>query len=945
MPDWPIRRNRKAKPPPDKYKFRIALPMRRKLLGTMAAALACLHLTNVQAEPLPDLVVTNFGSFPLRNDTSLVNNNPGENSSYSVVGGGNELWGPSDKGLFGYFPVTGDFDVRVRVESLEPVHRYAKTGLMVRESLSSSSRMVSLFATPTGATELPPENPVGEDEVEFNFRRGVGDGSNNINLGSPGYPNAWLRLARRGSVVYGLVSSDGVNWTRSASVDTATWLGGQMKANVILGIGSSSHDDNRLVESELRDFSNVETVGPVQILSGPQSKYGVVDSSVKFTVDVSDPVDAQYQWLADGVEIPGATSPTYTTPSLTAASDGINYSVRVTGGDGSVVTSSDATLSIATIPQPSFPIIYYDFDDGEVPFGGWVFGTAAVDPSAGAGGSGGLVLARAANTQDGAFVIEDFNAGLVVDSFTASFKLKIGPGTAKPADGFSFSFGPNVPFSVFPAPQQGVGGALSVSFDIYDNGESEAPAIDVFYGVDPAITPLNFKGNILHHPMPLNELVQSRYVDVVIRMNPDGKLDLLYDGQVIAYQLQTPFTAVADGKFGFGAYAGGYNAFHGVDDIQIETTMSSGGAYVAALGPIGSNISATPTIRAEVVNVWATLDQGSVQLRLDGELVQPTFTTDETTGSTTISYSVPEMLEAGSTHTVTLNWSDSEGTTYSNTANFTVGNYASIPSEFGAAPGSGVSDDSGFKVRVYQIMTNITPSSIFAESVLAGERGVNVFDDTLVDASGYFVEPSITGTIDYDVTSAPLGFSTYPGIPGLLDSKENFVSEVLAFVEFPEAGFYQMGVRSDDGFVLSTGTENSPLVLGAFEGERVPADTIFGFVVPQAGVYPFRLVHYQARGGSSLRWFSVDANGEQILINDPDNSNALKAYRTSAGGGTRANLSVLLTGSTMIVSWEGSGVLESTTSLNNPDWAPVPGAGNPYVTTVGTGNAFFRVRQ
>jgi hypothetical protein len=87
----------------------------------------------------------------------------------------------------GFFLTNGNFDVRVRVESLEPVHRYAKSGLMVRESLSSTARMVSLFATPTGPTELPADNPVGEDEVEFNFRRGTGDGSNNINLGSPGF--------------------------------------------------------------------------------------------------------------------------------------------------------------------------------------------------------------------------------------------------------------------------------------------------------------------------------------------------------------------------------------------------------------------------------------------------------------------------------------------------------------------------------------------------------------------------------------------------------------------------------------------------------------------------------------------------------------------------------------------------------------------------------------
>ena len=167
--------------------------------------------------------------------------------------------------------------------------------------------------------------------MEFNFRRGPGDGANNINLGSPGYPNAWLRLARRGNIVYGMVSRDGINWTRSASVDTSTWTGGAMKPGVLLGLASSSHDDNKLVRTELRDFSQVTQVGPIQITTAPANTFGVVDSTARFSVAVNDPVDATYQWLADGVEIPGATAPIYNTAAITSDLDGTKYSVRVTG--------------------------------------------------------------------------------------------------------------------------------------------------------------------------------------------------------------------------------------------------------------------------------------------------------------------------------------------------------------------------------------------------------------------------------------------------------------------------------------------------------------------------------------------------------------------------------------------------------------------------------------
>jgi hypothetical protein len=101
------------------------------------------------------------------------------------------------------------------------------------------------------------------------------------------------------------------------------------------------------------------------------------------------------------------------------------------------------------------------------------------------------------------------------------------------------------------------------------------------------------------------------------------------------------------------------------------------------------------------------------------------------------------------------------------------------------------------------------------------------------------------------VNAAPLGFSTFPGIPGLSDSRENFVAEVEGFIEFPQAGFRQMGVRSDDGFILTVGDASNPIAVGAFEGEREPADTIFGFVVPQAGSIHF--VWYTIRLEGALR--------------------------------------------------------------------------------------------
>ncbi|HET6438518.1 MAG TPA: glycoside hydrolase family 44 protein [Anaeromyxobacter sp.] len=92
--------------------------------------------------------------------------------------------------------------------------------------------------------------------------------------------------------------------------------------------------------------------GPA-ITSEPQSVSVAVGQTATFSVTASGSAPLSYQWTRNGVNISGATSPSYTTPAATAADDGLQFRVVVANASGSL-TSDPATLSVSAAPvRPS----------------------------------------------------------------------------------------------------------------------------------------------------------------------------------------------------------------------------------------------------------------------------------------------------------------------------------------------------------------------------------------------------------------------------------------------------------------------------------------------------------------------------------------------------------------------------------------------------------------
>jgi hypothetical protein len=244
--------------------------------------------------------------------------------------------------------------------------------------------------------------------------------------------------------------------------------------------------------------------------------------------------------------------------------------------------------------------------------------------------------------------------------------------------------------------------------------------------------------------------------------------------------------------------------------------------FVASVAPgMGATgVHARPDITVVLENAGA-VDAAGVQLALDGTVLTSTRTTSGTT--LTVKASVPTTLASDTVHTARLTYTPAGGSPVTREWTFTVIGYGAsvLPTSIAGEPGSGSAP--GFRVRVVQMdvlpdQTDLTIRQAnelyWVEGALAGKSGTpNVADLTQFTDGGYFPE---SGTLNYSQPEADglpsaqgnfPGEKLVPGMPGLGDpagNTDNVSAEVLTFVEFPAAGFYMMGVSSDDGFKVTS---------------------------------------------------------------------------------------------------------------------------------------------
>lgn len=336
--------------------------------------------------------------------------------------------------------------------------------------------------------------------------------------------------------------------------------------------------------------------------------------------------------------------------------------------------------------------------------------------------------------------------------------------------------------------------------------------------------------------------------------------------------------------------------------------------YVNYVSPLAGStgVAGTAPIVVELKDGSVAVASGTVKLSVNGAEVSANVVK---TGTTTTATYDPGLLPSGAVLTVSIAYSDtaSPANSYSSSFQFTVANYVTLPAAIRTDVGTGRASEPGFVVRISQVEGNPLGATIntlendneIAEGHLAGGFGPNIADLSQATAGVFnisdiinFNQDSPAGAGNFTETSNPPYLDLpIPGIPGTLGGLDNIAGEFKTYVEFPTAGYYTMGVNSDDGFRVIAGhaptrqfvqverAGQSPAALGAIYGGTDRGS----IAAPLGATQLIRAdVVYVSSLGCAVADITEDLTGKIAVINRGTCTFAIKILSAQAKGAVAA---------------------------------------------------------
>ena len=165
--------------------------------------------------------------------------------TYTVAGGGSDIWNNADQFNYLWQPFSGDGTIIAHVTGLQNTDRWAKAGVMFRDSSAAGAMEVSLVVSYNNG-------------ISFQWRASTADSSYNLAVGGLTTP-AWIELTRSGDTFTAYYA---ITAGTPASSDWQLIGGPQvipMSVNALVGLAVTSHDSSG--PANTATFSGVEITG------------------------------------------------------------------------------------------------------------------------------------------------------------------------------------------------------------------------------------------------------------------------------------------------------------------------------------------------------------------------------------------------------------------------------------------------------------------------------------------------------------------------------------------------------------------------------------------------------------------------------------------------------------------------------------------------------------
>lgn len=263
----------------------------------------------------------------------LAGNATYSNGTFNVSGSGTDIWDAADAFHFVYQPWTGNAEIIARVDTVGNTDPWAKTGVMIRETLAAGSRHAMMAITPANGAAFQ--------------RRLTTDGISTHTAGPIVNAPYWVRLVRIGTTITGYISPDGAAWTAVAS-DTIS-----LSSAVYVGLPVTAHNNAALSSSALSGV--IVRVPPGNPPGAPANLTATAASTSQINLAWSAGTGSTTGYIlerspngtsfAQIATLPGTT----TAYSDTGLSAGTTYFYRVAGTNAFGKSAYSAVASTATL--------------------------------------------------------------------------------------------------------------------------------------------------------------------------------------------------------------------------------------------------------------------------------------------------------------------------------------------------------------------------------------------------------------------------------------------------------------------------------------------------------------------------------------------------------------------------------------------------------------------